>query len=187
MNPFDIGILVVFGYCLIRGFFKGFVREIFSLIGVIGGFYGASTYYPVVAKLLSRWIPGFPNLNVLSFLLILFVGFVVISLLGTAVKYLLTITFMGWIDRLFGVVTGSIRGVLVVSILLMAATAFVPDWKPLMEKSFLAPKITAAVNTVTQAIPKDMTRGFTKKFQEINEAWKAKIKKKTINTLPSAN
>jgi len=37
INPVDIGIIIIFGYCLIRGFFRGFIKELFSLIAVFGG------------------------------------------------------------------------------------------------------------------------------------------------------
>ena len=36
-NPFDIGIIIIFGFCMIRGFFRGFVKEVISLIGVLAG------------------------------------------------------------------------------------------------------------------------------------------------------
>ncbi|MGD9259358.1 MAG: CvpA family protein, partial [Desulfobacterales bacterium] len=38
MNPFDILIIIILGYSLIRGLFRGLVKEVASIIGVLGGF-----------------------------------------------------------------------------------------------------------------------------------------------------
>jgi len=37
MNPFDTIIAIILGYCLIRGFFRGLIKELSSIIGVLGG------------------------------------------------------------------------------------------------------------------------------------------------------
>jgi membrane protein required for colicin V production len=35
---------------VIRGIFRGLVRELASIVGVLGGFYAAYSYYPHVAQ-----------------------------------------------------------------------------------------------------------------------------------------
>jgi membrane protein required for colicin V production len=177
LNPLDIGIVVIVGYCLIRGFFRGFVKEAFSLIGILGGFHSACNYYSELTKFLSRWISHTPYLNILSFLLI-FVGvFVLISLLGVAIKYLLNIVFLGWIDRLLGVVTGSVKGFLIVSILLLGFSVLLPEWKPLMKRSYLSPKITMAAKKLTQLVPRSVKREVNHRIDEFERTWKANVNK----------
>jgi membrane protein required for colicin V production len=44
MNPF---ILTILSYGLIRGIFRGLVREISSIVGVLGGFYAAYLIIPM--------------------------------------------------------------------------------------------------------------------------------------------
>ncbi|MGD9324868.1 MAG: CvpA family protein, partial [Desulfobacterales bacterium] len=34
MNPFDIIIIVILGYSLVRGIFRGLVKEVSSIVGV---------------------------------------------------------------------------------------------------------------------------------------------------------
>ena len=177
MNLFDGVIIIILAYCLIRGIFRGLIKEISSLVGVLGGFYAAYSYYPWVAKLLSRWIANTGYLNILSFLLI-FVGvFIFISLLGVAIKYLLDIVFLGWIDRLFGVVIGSFKGFLIVSILLLGFTILLPGWAPLMKTSYLSPKITTAAKKMTQLVPRGVKREVTHRIEEFKRAWKVNANK----------
>ena len=44
MNYLDIIIVVILSYCVIRGVFRGLIKELSSIIGVFGGFYAAYTY-----------------------------------------------------------------------------------------------------------------------------------------------
>src|SRR5210317_876877 len=126
MNPFDIFIIIVLGYSIIRGLFRGLVKELSSIIGVLGGFYAAYTYYPLVAGLLSRLIRDISYLNILSFLIIFCGVLIIVGVLGVIIKYLLNIAFLGWVDRIGGVVFGVLKGVLIVSILFITLTAFLP-------------------------------------------------------------
>ncbi|MBU4010955.1 MAG: CvpA family protein, partial [Proteobacteria bacterium] len=94
MNLFDILVIVILTYCLIRGIFRGVIKEISSLIGVLGGFYAAYTYYLEVSKFFEKWIASH-YLNVLSFLLVFICVFLLISIIGTIIKYILKIVFLG--------------------------------------------------------------------------------------------
>ncbi|MBW1983457.1 MAG: CvpA family protein, partial [Deltaproteobacteria bacterium] len=53
MNTFDIIIAAIFGYCLVRGLFRGLIKELASIIGVLSGFYAAYTYYQEAARMMS--------------------------------------------------------------------------------------------------------------------------------------
>ena len=70
MNLLDGVLIVILGYCLIRGIFRGLIKEVSAIIGVLGGYYAAYTFYPSVARLLSQWISNSGYLNIISFLLI---------------------------------------------------------------------------------------------------------------------
>ena len=131
MNLFDIIVVVILCYCVIRGIFRGLIKELFSLIGVLGGFYAAYTYYMVLAKPLSRWIANAGHLNILSFLIIFCFVFIIISILGIIIHYILNIAFLGWVDRICGAVFGTAKGILIASVLLISLTAFLPTrWLP---------------------------------------------------------
>ena len=92
MNLFDVIILVIFGYCLIRGLFRGLIKELASIVGVLSGFYAAYTYYQEVARLMSEWISNEAYLNIVSFLIIFcfIFFFFIISCLPTRILSLFT-------------------------------------------------------------------------------------------------
>ena len=93
MNPFDIFIIIVLSYSIIRGLFRGLVKEVSSIIGVLGGFYAAYSYFPMAAKLLAGIVKDESYLNILSFLIIFCGILLVISILGVVIKYFLNVSF----------------------------------------------------------------------------------------------
>jgi membrane protein required for colicin V production len=172
MNPFDILIIVIFGFCLVRGLFRGLVKEVSSIIGVLGGFYAAYSYYIVVAKGLSRFIADAAYLNILSFLIIFCLILIIINILGIIIKYLLNIAFLGWVDRIFGVLFGMIKGILIVSVIFIILTAFLPKGASIIKSSILAPHVIWVSENMAKVISKDMKRDFSDKLEELKKAWK---------------
>ena len=172
MNPFDMVIIVVLGFCVIRGIFRGLIKEMSSIIGVLAGFYAAYTYYMEISKFFSRIISDTAYLNILSFLIIFCVIFLLISVLGVAIKYLLNIAFMGWFDRVCGAVFGVVKGILIVSVLFMTFTAFLPNRHPLVKESLLAPYVALVSEKMAKVVSKEMKQEFSTKIGELRKSWK---------------
>jgi len=172
MNLFDILIIIIFGFCLIRGFFRGFIKEISSIIGVLGGFYAAYTYYMEFAKLLPGCISDKSHLYIVSFSIIFCGVFIVISILGVIIKYILNIAFLGWIDRICGAGFGIIKAVLIASVFLIALTALLPGKAPIVKDSMLSPHVSFISEKMAKVIPKDMKHQFVSKIEELKKVWK---------------
>jgi membrane protein required for colicin V production len=172
MNQFDILIVIVFGFCLIRGFFRGFIKEMSSIIGVLGGFYAAYTYYLEVASPLSGWISDKSYLYIISFLIVFCGVFLIISIIGVVIKYILNIAFLGWIDRICGAGFGIIKATLIVSVLFIALTAFLPKGAPIVKDSMFSPHVSFISEKMAKVIPKDMKHQFVSKIEELKKAWK---------------
>jgi len=174
MNYLDIIIVVILCYCVIRGVFRGLIKELSSIIGVFGGFYAAYTYYAVVAKPLSEWISNPGYLNILGFMVIFCVVFLVISILGVIINYLLKLAFLGWFDRFCGAVFGAMKSLLIVSVILIALTTFLPKGAPLIKDSLLSPHVTLVSEKMIKVVPKDMKDAFTAKITELKKEWDKK-------------
>jgi membrane protein required for colicin V production len=144
----------------------------FSLIGVLGGFYAAYTYYMVIAKPLSRWIDNTGYLNILSFLVIFCFVFIIISILGIIIHYILNIAFLGWVDRICGAVFGTMKGILIASVLLITLTAFLPKGTPVIKDSILSPHVALVAGKMVKVAPKNMRHAFFTKITESKKAWK---------------
>jgi membrane protein required for colicin V production len=172
MNPFDILILVILGYSLVRGLFRGLVKEISSIIGVFGGFYAAYTYYGVLAKFLAGLIHDVSYLNIVSFLIVFCCVLIIVSVLGIIIKYLLNIAFLGWVDRIGGLVFGFIKAILIVSVLFISLTAFLPRGSSFIKDSVLAPHVSWVSEEMAKVVSKQMKQEFMIKLGELKKLWK---------------
>jgi len=174
MNLFDIVCMVIIGFCLIRGIFRGLVKEVSAIVGVIGGFYGAYTYYPNVGAFLSPWISKPAYLNIVSFMAIFCAVLIVVNVLGIIIKYLLNVVFFGWLDRLGGAVFGIIKGFLIASILFIVLTTFLPKGDPLIQNSVLSPHVAVVSEVMASVISTEMKQTFALKIEELNKVWKSR-------------
>lgn len=171
MNPLDMVIVVIAGYCLIRGLFRGLVKELSSIVGVLGGFYAAYTYYPLLFEPLSQWITSKTYINLLAFLII-FVGvFVAISLLGVLIKLLMDVAYLGWLDRAGGAGFGAIKAILITSVLVLALTTFLPKGAGIVKNSLLAPHVTLVSEKLSKLVSKEMRGEYRTKLKELKEIW----------------
>jgi membrane protein required for colicin V production len=174
MNPFDILIAVIIGFCLIRGIFRGLVKELSSLVGVMAGFYAAYSYYTPLAKLLSKYLSFAAHSQITSFLLIFCVVFIIISILGVIIKYLSSISSLGWVDRICGAGFGLIKGLLITFVLFIAFTTFLPKNNTIMEKSLLAPHLSYVPAKMIKVVNQDMKQEFMKNIEGLKKIWKTK-------------
>ena len=171
MNTLDIIFAVILGFSLIRGIFRGLVKEVASIIGVFSGYYAAYTYYPLVARILSRWISDAAYLNILSFLILFCLVFLCISIIGVVLKYLLSIAYMGWADRITGGLFGFTKAVLVASVILVALTTFLPKNAALVRESLLAPHVTLISENIAKIVTPEMKRTFSDKLGALKSSW----------------
>lgn len=174
MNPFDILVVTILAYGLIRGIFRGLVREISSILGVLGGFYAAYTYYPRVARLISDWISNPAYLNIVSYLAVFSIVVIVVGILAVVIKYLLNIAYLGWVDRICGALFGLLKGGLVSCILFIVLTAFLPKGAPLIKNATLSPAIATVSEVMAKVLSRDMKDNFENKINDLKKYWRAR-------------
>jgi len=172
MNAFDIAIIIIISFCLIRGLFKGLIGEVSGIIGVVAGFYGAYTYYPLIAVYAGKWIesPGIRNL--IAFFLLFCVILIVISLISVLIRKFLNLVFLGWVDRMFGLVFGAAKGMLIVSVLFIMITTFLPKGSNILTGSKLSPHVAKVSKAMTVFVSKKTKGDFLKHLEGIQKIWK---------------
>jgi membrane protein required for colicin V production len=126
VNRIDVVLAVLLALFALRGFFRGFARELFALLGLVGGVALALTRYAEAAEMLPPSVP--PDLRpVLAFLILFFAVVLAARLVGALVRYLLGMVLLSPLDRLAGAVFGAAKGVAIVGGLLMLLRAIAPS------------------------------------------------------------
>jgi len=172
MNKLDILISVIIGFCLIRGIFRGIIKEIVSIVGVFVGFYAAYTYYPIMAHWFSDFITNEAYLNIICFFLTFTILFLAVGFVGVILRYVFKAAALGWADRILGGTFGLVKAALIVSVLLVAFTTFLPKKSPVIKDSLLAPHMTTISEKMVAMVPEKMKKKFGDNINALKEAWK---------------
>jgi membrane protein required for colicin V production len=171
MNAFDIVVAVILAYSLIHGLFRGLVKELASIIGVLGGFFAAYSFYSVVAEYLSGLVSNPAYRNILAFMLVFCAVLILINVLAVIIKYALNVVLLGWLDRLGGVAFGFVKGVLIASVLFLVLTAFLPKGTPLIRDSMSAPYISIVSEKLAGLVSSEIRSDFSAKLETLKKSW----------------
>ena len=119
----------------------------------------------------SSWVHDPSYRLILSFLVIFCGVFIIISVVGVIIKYLLNIAFLGWIDRFCGAGFGILKAVLIVSVLMIALTTFLSRGTPIVKDSLLAPQVTRVAEKLIKVVPGEMKQEFQAKIIDLKTTW----------------
>ncbi|KPJ61263.1 MAG: hypothetical protein AMJ46_02910 [Latescibacteria bacterium DG_63] len=169
MNWLDITIIVICAVGIIQGIVKGFVRQAFSVFGLIFGIIIAFRYHDILARYLSKWIQHPVALMILSFVFILVVVLLLFKLIGLAARVAISAVSVGWLDRLAGGVFGLVKAIIIVAVLfgLFILCSDRPT-KPVAE-SILAPAVMEVSYVVARFLPSELRDRYDRNEQEIWE------------------
>lgn len=175
MNTLDIIFCVILGFLGIRGVFRGLVKEIASILGLILGFVLANSYHAQFSPFLEEYLGG-PGLANLVAYLGIFLGIVAaVFLIASLIRKILKLIRLGWLDNIGGAVLGTFKGLLLCSIVVMALTAFLPAKSTILTTSQIVPHINIFNAFLANALPKEMRDQFLERSQELQQIWEKKI------------
>lgn len=158
MSGLDIAIIVIIVVSVLYSLFRGLVREFFSLLSLIVGFFAASSLYSFLASFLSIWIPSNLVANILSFILIFIATSLVISFIGKLVRRFVTAIHLESLDRIMGGLFGFLKGVFIVMVLVLMLVAFLPPGHPILRASRLSPYVVTLSEEILNLLPDNFER-----------------------------
>lgn len=123
MSLVDILIWAILLIFVAKGFWKGLVREVCTLLGLIAGGWAAFRYSSVLAEALRPFI-HLPHhvAAALSFLLIFFLIGLLFFLFGHLLTVFFKVMLLGGINRIGGVIFGLLEGAFVLCMVLYFGT-----------------------------------------------------------------
>jgi membrane protein required for colicin V production len=193
INYFDIIASVIILLLGLKGIFNGFFKELFGLIGIIGGIFVASRMGEDVGVFLNNLIFHFesqPAVSFMGFLTTLAGFWLVMITLGYIFKKLSSMSGLGPIDRFFGFVFGAGKFFLIAAIIAFAVhnvKALQSSLDTLMKTSVLYPVLVETGGFIMKIDPtslsEDINTSVNKTAQETQEKITQAITEKTAKKI----
>lgn len=153
MNFIDYILIAIVGLSMVLSIWRGFVREIISLIGLVAAFLLASRFSGQSGDFLSQWINNPTAADIAGFFLIFVIVMIVVGLVGSLLRGLVDMAALTATDRTLGIFFGAARGMFLIALCFLVYTSYSkPDAKWLKE-SQLTPYAIELGEMLGQMIP----------------------------------
>jgi len=122
-NYFDVTIASIVLILGIKGFMNGFIKEVFGLVGLVGGVYFASRLADTAATFIDTNFIHLENpslLKLIGFLAVLILVWSSAAILGSLFSKLTNQSGLGFLNRLFGFIAGGGKYFLIFALIVTA-------------------------------------------------------------------
>jgi membrane protein required for colicin V production len=159
VNIADVVIVLVLLVSVIQAAVSGFFQEAFAIAGAVFGYLAAAWQYRPLAGHMAPYISSRWLAEIVAFLAIFLAVLILAGILGRTVRWLMKEVGLSGIDRFMGALLGLVRGSLLVSIVLVGVTAFIPNSRWL-EGSALAPYFLVVGRAAIWVAPSELRSQF---------------------------
>jgi membrane protein required for colicin V production len=168
LNYFDIiasSIILLLG---LKGILNGFFKEVFGLLGIVGGIFIASRFGPDVGEYLNSLVFNFDNKGAIGFtgfLATLAVFWLLMIMAGAIFKKLSSMSGLGVFDRILGFLFGASKFFLIAAVIAHAIyniQSLRPTVDSVMKNSHLFPILTAAGSVIMKIDPVSISEDINK-------------------------
>ncbi len=152
----DYVLLAIVGLSALYSVFRGFVREVLSLISWVLSVWVAIKFSPHLANYLSPYI-DIPELRFIASFILIFLGIMFTSiLLSRLVVGLLQVGGLRVFDRLVGAGFGLARGVIIAGVLVLLGSQSPLSSEPAWQQSLVVPYLQRAVAWASDQMPANL-------------------------------
>ena len=147
MTAFDLIVIGIVGLSAVFAFWRGLIRVVMSLVGLVAAVLAAIHLSPAASNLLLVLSDNPITRYLVAFALIFIVVALICALLGWLLSRAVRAIGLGFVDRVLGAVFGVARGVLIVVIaVLLAGLTTLPRQEWWQNASFAPPLVIAALS-----------------------------------------
>ncbi|MFA5234387.1 MAG: CvpA family protein [Sulfurimonas sp.] len=156
---FDIVISILVLFLGLKGIINGFFKELFGLIGIIGGIFLASRIGDDVGKFINDTILKFENdaaISFTGFLVTLALFWLFMIMVGAIFKRLSSLSGLGIFDKILGFIFSAGKFFLIAAVIVYAAyniKAMKPNLDSIMKNSFMFPVLVETGSVIMKLDP----------------------------------
>ena len=188
MQDFAVFDLIIIAITLIlglKGLFRGLIKEVFGIIGIIGAIFVASRISKEVGDLLAPVLvlENEATIKLIGFVVSLVGVWLVVYSAGVVVSKIFSASGLGVIDRIFGFVFGAAKIFLIFSVISYALYQ-VQSFKKVIDEKFatsiVMPHLISVGSYIIKLDTNTITNGFDKAVNSVKES---PILKETTSTI----
>ncbi len=161
MNWVDLTIVVIVVLSAVISLFRGFVREVLSLLAWVAAFWLAARLVRPAAALLEPVVTVEAARIVLAFMGVLIGVLLLAGVINYIVGRLLDKTGLSGPDRLLGMIFGILRGAAIVAIIVFVAGLTRLPGASWWQQARLMPPFEVAALTAVGYLPPDLAKHFS--------------------------
>lgn len=122
ISLFDIVVIALTLLLGLKGLFRGFIKEVFGLIGIIGGIFVASRLATTVGEMVAPVLAlkNESSIQLMGFIVGLIAFWILAYITGLLLSKVFSLSGLGIIDKLFGFIFGAFKVFLIFAIIIYA-------------------------------------------------------------------
>lgn len=171
MNVLDIVLISILALFFVIGIWRGLIRQLFSMIAVIGGLVVGFIFYNVAATQILKYelTDDSSVAAVLGFILIAVFYYIIIQIIAWLLTKMIGTLKLGWANRLAGGALGILIGIVVSHIAVIGLTFFVSKEDSMLQNSKVLPYVKKGYEIIDDNIPEEFKDFFDKSEEIIEE------------------
>lgn len=154
MNYFDVAVGSIVLLLGLKGLMNGFSKELFGLIGIVGGLFVASHIGGPIGRFLNESLLHFETaaaINLVGFVFTVGIFWLLMVALGAGFKRLSTLSGLGIVDQILGFFVGASKFFFIMSVIvyaLFSVTAIRENFADKMKDSIFFEPMVATGNFI---------------------------------------
>ena len=159
MNWFDLSIIGVVVVFAVVGVVRGFIKEILSLTSWVLAFWAAFTFADPISAVFEPYIDT-PVLRIIASFAALFIStLLLLTIISYFIHKLLSVSGIKGTDRVLGGMFGALKGLVIISALMLFAHETVLPQEDWWRASLLAEYFQPLVSVVKELLPVGVSKG----------------------------
>ena len=184
MNYFDVAVGSIVLLLGLKGLMNGFSKELFGLIGIVGGLFVASHIGGPIGKFLNESVLHFETaaaVNLVGFIFTVGIFWLLMVALGAGFKRLSTLSGLGVLDQILGFFVGASKFFFIASVIvyaLFSVTAIKENFVEKMKDSIFFEPMVATGDFILHIETSEVTGLMSDKNQSETNTTENKMPKK---------
>ncbi|MBU0909795.1 MAG: CvpA family protein [Proteobacteria bacterium] len=159
MSILDAVIIITIVIFLTRGIWIGFVRQLASIAALIIGFVVAGRFYGESADFVLPFINNQQAGFFIAYIFLFVVTFAAVILLGFIFRQIMSLSLLGWFDKLLGGLLGLTKAMFVSCLIFMGLALFISGSSPIFRQSFFYPYLESGSKIILSIVKDKDLRG----------------------------